>query len=204
MYFYYNKNLFIIQVERRDSMIIGICGKSGSGKTTLAKKLEEIYQTKTIHVEIDKIGHQAIEEKDVREKLVSVFGTNILTNGRVDRKKLRILVYSDEEKMALLTKYTWEYMRRKIEEIIQEEKENLILLDWILLQKTEFFKECDLTFLLDVPYEERKRRVLKRDGLTEEEFALRDSAAPTYNEEDFTIVLKGTEENEIRKVVKKV
>ena len=98
-------------------MIIGICGKSGSGKTTLAKKLEEIYQTKTIHVEVDKIGHQAIEEEDVREKLISVFGTNILTNGRVDRKKLRILVYSDEEKMALLTKYTWEYMRRKIEEI---------------------------------------------------------------------------------------
>ena len=202
MYFYYNKMFSIIQVERRIKMIIGVCGKSGSGKSTLAEYLKKHYGENTIHVDVDKIGHKATEDNAVRDGLVSEFGEEILTDNKVDRKKLRKIVFARKEDMDTLTKYTWEYMREEIKRILEQSEGKIIILDWLLLPITEFFEACDMTILLDVPYSTRIKRVLKRDGITEEEFALRDSAAPEYDKTRFQVVLENTDENTLRKLGK--
>jgi len=56
--------------------IIGITGKSGSGKTTVASLIAK--KMNGIHLDIDKIGHEALLQEDVIKKLCNNFGTEIL------------------------------------------------------------------------------------------------------------------------------
>lgn len=172
-------------------MIISICGKSGSGKSTLAKKIIEVMPN-TIHIDIDKIGHQVLEFSEVKQQLQEQF-KDVLTDNKVDRKKLGPIVFSSKENMDILTEITWPYMEQELERIISKNKDKIIILDWILLPKTKFFNQSDIKILLDIPYEVRKQRILQRDDISEEKFNLRDSSSIDYNSNDFDFVI--TDEN---------
>ncbi len=87
-------------------MIICLCGKSNSGKGTISKTFTSI-DNNIIHLDIDKVAHQVNDKEEVLEELVSVFGTFILTDGKVDRKKLGKIVFNDKESLKKLETITW-------------------------------------------------------------------------------------------------
>ena len=182
-------------------MIISICGKSGSGKSTLTKQLIDYYKDRAIHIDIDKIGHYVNTIPEVLDEEVLAFGPGILTDGKVDRKKLGTIVFNDDNEMAKLTEITWKYMDLEITKIIDRNKDKIIILDWQLLPKTHYFDSCNLKVLLDVPLEIRKERVLKRDNINEEQFNIRESASIDYSIYQFDIVQKEINLEEIKKKV---
>ena len=168
-------------------MIISICGKSGSGKSTLARKI--IKEKKNgIHIDIDKIGHQVLDIPEVKQQLQEQF-KDVLKDNKVDRKKLGPIVFPSPKNMDILTKITWPHMEQELERIIDSNKDKVIILDWLLLPKTKFFKQSDIKILLDIPYEVRKQRILKRDSISEDKFSLRDSSSIEYNQNDFDFVI---------------
>ncbi len=181
-------------------MIIGICGKSGSGKSTLADKILEIIKKPALHLNIDDIGHDVLLIKDVKEELIKSFGNSIIDNSNVNRKKLGKIVFNSKEEMEKLTNITWKYMQIQIDKFINDNKEKVIILDWILLPNTKYFKICDIKILLDIPYEERKQRALKRDNISDYEFDLREKASIDYSNEIFDYVVKTNDSNILRKV----
>lgn len=183
-------------------MLIGICGKSGSGKSTLAEEIKKKYPEKTIHIDIDKIGHYILEIQEVKIELIRDFKKNILTNNKIDRKKLSKIVFKDPHEMDILSEITWRHIERLIDQIIESNLNKIIILDWILLPKTKYFNMCNLKILLDIPYEIRKKRILKRDNITEEKANLRESASPEYDKDHFDYILNNTEKENIRKLVK--
>ncbi len=189
-------------------MIIGICGKSGSGKTTLAKEIMNqgniCKKQEAIHVDIDQIGHRVLELETVKEQLGEEFGTNIIENNVVNRKKLAQKTFNSEKNMQKLIDITWPSMQDIINDLIILNKENIIILDWQLLQKTEYFNMCDITVLLEIPYKIRKERCLERDKITEEQFDLREKASYNYNKKAFDIILTELHQKNIRKVVKEI
>lgn len=168
-------------------MVICICGKSGSGKSTLAESLLNCYEN-SIHVDIDKIGHKILNFDEVKKDLRSSFGNVIFKDGFIDRKLLSKIVFKSEENMNILTQITWKYMEREIDDIISKNKNGIVILDWLLLPKTKYFKSSSLKILLDIPEELRCERVLLRDGISRYDFLLRDSASIDYNKEDFDYV----------------
>ena len=171
-------------------MIIGICGKSGSGKSTYANKIIRIFDNRPVYVDIDKIGHDSLKEDDVKSSIVKQFGEELIDNNEINRKKLSDIVFNSKEEMEKLTQITWKYMENIIDRIIEENKGRIILLDWQLLPKTKFFDMCDLKILLDIPYEVRKQRILKRDNISEEKFDLREKASYNYDNDKFDIVIE--------------
>lgn len=48
---------------------------------------------------------------------------------------------------------------------------------------------CKIKILLDISYETRRERAIKRDNITVEEFDLREKASINYNVDDFDIVI---------------
>lgn len=183
-------------------MIIGICGKSGSGKSTLAKNIIELTNYKAVYLEIDKVGHKALLNDEAKKELVKEFGGHIIKGNNVNRKKLGDIVFNSREKMQKLTDITWEYMQKEIDKFIEDNKDKIVILDWLLLTKSKYFDMCDIKILLDVPYEVRKMRAIKRDNITSEAFDLRESASIEFNKEKFDYVLENNEKENIRKKVK--
>ena len=168
-------------------MIISICGKSGSGKSTLAKRIIE-ERKNVIHIDIDKIAHQVLTIPKVKQQLQEQF-KDVLTDNEVDRKKLGPIVFSSTKNMDILTQITWPHMEQEIDRIISENKDKIIILDYLLLPKTKYFEQSDLKILLDIPKDIRKQRILKRDNITEDKFDLRDSSSIEYDKDEFDFII---------------
>lgn len=180
-------------------MIIGICGKSGSGKSTIAKQLANSNKN-IVHLDIDKIAHLSHKDKYVKEKIINTFTKSILTNNEIDRKKLSIIVFSSKEEIKKLEEITWNFMEKEIDKFIKENKDKIVILDYILLPLTKYFEQCDIKILIDIPYHIRKERVLNRDNISEESFDLRDSSSIEYNKNDFDIILTNEQEDILRRI----
>lgn len=166
--------------------LIGITGKTGTGKstiaTTLAQKLDGQY------VDIDKIGHQATSDPIIAKKLCNVFGNELLNeNGNIDRKKLGNIVFSDTDKMQILTDITWEYMEQELDKILLQ-KQQYFIFDWALLPKVKFWDMCDIKILVTSDDIIRKKRILERDHISEEYLEKRESATLNYSKLSFDFI----------------
>ena len=80
-------------------------------------------------------------------------------------------------------------MEIEIDNFIKKNEDKIIILDWQLLPKTKYFNMCKIKILLNIPYEIRRERAIKRDNITVEEFDLREKASINYNVDDFDIVI---------------
>ena len=166
-------------------MIIVLCGKSNAGKGYVSNLFEKLDEN-TIHLDIDKIAHKINEEDIVKKDLVNTFGENILTNGKIDRKKLGSIVFNDEE---------------EIDNYILNNSDKNIILDYIMLHKTKYFNKDNLKILVDAPLSVRLKRALIRDGITKDKFLERESKTANYKDSDFDYVINNEDENKTRKKV---
>lgn len=183
-------------------MIIGISGKSGSGKSTLARKIINKSNNKAIHLDIDKIGHSVLLLPEVKEELIKSFGESIIQKNNIDRKKIGEIVFASRKEMNKLSDITWKYMQIEIDNFLNIHKNKIIILDWLLLPITKYFAMCDIKIFLDIPYDVRKQRVMKRDNITKEAFDLREKASINFDESAFDYVIKENDNKIIKRLVK--
>ena len=151
-------------------MIIGLTGKSCSGKDYVAHLFGEEF----VVIDEDKLGHVALDNN--REKLVAAFGDSIITDGRVDRKKLGPIVFSDKEKLEKLNSISHPWMVAETLRLCREaESEGKIaVINAAILEKMGFVPYCNEVVLVSSPYSERLKRAVIRDKITPEAFEKRD------------------------------
>ena len=181
-------------------MLIGLMGKSGCGKTTVSllfKELDADIQT----LEIDKIGHKAYEDKEVKQKMLTHFGTEIFDeNLNVNRKKLATIVFNDSSMMQKLYDATYPFMEKQIDSFIS--KHDIVILDYALLPLTKYYNMCDLKLLVTSNYTTRYKRVTKRDNISKEKYDERDANRVDYSSTYFDYVLENDSNiNNLRKVI---
>lgn len=165
-------------------MIIGVTGKSGVGKTTYAKNHAKYLGYD--YLNIDEVGHEVLDDPEVKAQIKEKFN---ITVSSCDRKKLGELVFINRNnEMKQLSDIVWNKMKLIIDERIESSKLGIVL-DWILLPHTHYFKVCDRKILIKLGEDERKRRVMQRDNITEKELKLRDNASIEYNEADFDNII---------------
>lgn len=155
-----------------------------------------------IHLDIDKVGHKALMNQEVKNELIKSYGNNILNEENIDRKKLGEIVFNSRLEMENLSNITWKYMQIEIDKFLLDNKDKIVILDWILLPISKYFDKCDVKVLLDIPYEIRKKRAIKRDNITEEAFDLREKASISFDANKFDYVINDNNNVEIRKLVK--
>lgn len=159
-------------------MIIGITGKSGVGKTTYA---DEIAKENNFHVvHIDKISHDIMDLAVIKSKLVDTFGDDVVKNGTVDRKYLGDLIFTNRHMYEEMSCLIWNMMKQRIDYVLST-YDNVIL-DWILLPHSHYWKMCDKKILITADEEQRKEMVMKRDNISKEYLEKRDSASISYDD----------------------
>ena len=175
--------------------LIGITGKTGTGKSTIARTLAQKLNGQ--YVDIDKIGHQATSDPHIAKKLCDIFGSELLdSNETIDRKKLGNIVFSDTNKMQILTDITWEYMKQELDNILLQ-KQQCFIFDWALLPKVKFWDMCDFKILVTSDDTMRKKRILERDHISEDYLEKRESATLDYSKLAFDFIFDNdyTKEN---------
>ncbi len=183
-------------------MLITITGKSGSGKSFISNYLTTLNQN-IIHLNIDLVGHEALEHEEIKRKIMQQFNLS-LNNNKIDRKVLGEIVFNNQDKMQELSNLTWQYMEQKIDEFININKNKIIILDWILIPKTKYFDSSNIKILVKADLEERIKRAIHRDSITTSKFEERERATLEFDEDKFDYVINNEEEEKTKVMVKKI
>ena len=146
--------------------VIGITGNSGSGKTTVCAILAE-HGGDVINA--DAVTHRLMEQGTaVYKKIVSAFGTGILDENKIDRKKLGTIVFNDEKKRTQLENIIHPAVVDEILSSIKNSRAPFTALDVVLLIESGLNKHCDAVWLVTAPEDMRLSRIISRDSLSEE------------------------------------
>ncbi len=181
-------------------MLIGLMGKSGSGKTEISLLFKEKCSRISV-LDVDKIGHNAYQDTNVRANVIKHFGRSVINKeGKVDRKKIADIVFSDKAMMQKLYEITYGYMEKRIDEYISQNE--IVLLDYALLPLTKYYDMCDVKILVTSEYSVRLNRAIKRDKISPEKYIKRDLNSVNYEEMFFDYVIENNDNIEtLRKVV---
>lgn len=95
-------------------------------------------------------------------------------------------------------------MENVIDKIILENKNKIILLDWLLVIKTKYFNMSDMKILVKADINLRMNRAIDRDKITELKFMEREKATVKYNEKLFDYILVNSSINDTKRKVKKL
>lgn len=145
-------------------MIIGITGGTGCGKTTL---LTEIEKLGGLVLDCDKIYHELLRTDEAMLSKIERRFPGTVTEGVLDRKKLGGIVFADEKALLDLNQITHSAVK---EEVLRrmEQGPKLVAIDAIALFEGHLAELCDVTVAVTAPAEIRVRRLMLRDGISEE------------------------------------
>ena len=150
---------------------VGITGGSGAGKSYISELLRERGYTV---IDADETAHESINGAECAAELSEYFGAEILSGGRINRKKLGEIVFSEPEKLKKLNEITHKYILKDIRNKIGTANSDIVFVDGAVL--IESGMECDFMIGVISDREIRKKRIIERDGITEEEASRRISA----------------------------
>ena len=153
------------RINPRDKhRIIGITGGSGSGKTTLLNLIREIGGTV---IDCDAVYHQLLTWDTALLDAISARFPGTVENGTLDRKKLGAIVFSDEAALRDLNAITHSAVKQRVLASILPIPD-LVAIDAIGLFESGLAELCDVTVAVTAPEADRIRRLMARDGISEE------------------------------------
>ena len=156
--------------------VIGILGGIGSGKSTVAAEFAKL-GCKVI--DADEIAHELLDEPSIKEKLLDIFGQDILdSSDKIDRKKLAEIVFTDKKKIASLNSIIHPLVLQRTQELIENYKSQnqvkAIVLDMPLLVEVGWSKRCDKLIFVNCEQKLRLERA-KKLGFDENHVKIREN-----------------------------
>lgn len=150
-------------------MILGLTGGIASGKSTVSNIFKKLGAEV---VDADRIAREVSEEAEVVDKLVDLFGMEILAEDdgeksekRIDRKKLREVVFGDRENVRRINKV----IHPRVIEVFEEKRranlpDEIIIFDIPLLFEAELEYLCDRVVVVSADRGTQIERIAARDG----------------------------------------
>ena len=149
--------------------ILGITGPTGAGKTTALNVLTSLG---ACILDADAVYHDLLEQsRALREALTGRFGDICDETGKIDRKKLGGVVFTDPAALADLNGITHRFMEAELDRRLREAEQEgrpAAAIDAIALLESGFGAKCDATVAVVAPAELRVRRIMAREGISED------------------------------------
>jgi dephospho-CoA kinase len=150
---------------------IGLTGGMGSGKSVVAKVFETLGIP--VYYADDAAKKLMNTDKDLKAAVIKNFGEESYANGELDRKYIASIVFNDKEKLGLLNSLTHPATISDAEEWIKQQTSPYIIKEAALLFESGANKNLDFVIGIDAPLSLRIKRVMARDGISEEEIMKR-------------------------------
>lgn len=156
--------------------IIGITGGTGCGKTTA---LNELKRRGALLIDCDAVYHRMLEtDRPMLDEIEKYFPGAVI-DGKLDRKALGAVVFTDEEALRDLNIITHRHINLEIRRILREHAMNggtLAAIDAIELFSSGLAKRCTATIGVIADREVRIDRIMRRDGISREYAMMRVNA----------------------------
>lgn len=148
-------------------MIVGITGGIGSGKSTVCKVFEmlgvPVYYA-------DEESRLLLNDPDILKKISEIFGPEVITSGKADRKKISSIVFNDKAKLASLNSIVHPAVIAHFDNWCKTHSEfSYVIKEAAILFESETYKNVQKIITVTAPVDVRIERVMKRDNVTEEE-----------------------------------
>jgi dephospho-CoA kinase len=193
--------------------LIGLTGQSGAGKTTACKIFSECGFAV---IDADECSRTVVEPgSPCLTELTEYFGAEIKSpDGTLNRPLLADKVFSDKRELKKLNAIMYPFITELICAKIKDLKNRgfeYIMLDAPTLFESKADELCDLIISVTAKEDIRKKRVIERDGLTDESASRRLSVQHTerYFIEHSDFIIKNNKSlsemnDKVREVAKKV
>ena len=145
-------------------MIFGITGGTGCGKTTALQAIESLGG---VVLDCDAIYHELLKtDPRLLESINSRF-PGVVENGQLQRKKLGAIVFADPLALLDLNAITHAAVKAEVERRL-ETAPALAAIDAIELFDSGLASLCDATVAITAPLEDRVKRLMVRDNISED------------------------------------
>ncbi len=151
--------------------VIGLTGSLGSGKSTVARMFADL-GAKVI--DADKIAHQQMRlGAPCFRPILKMFGKDILTSGKIDRKKVAAQVFRDPKKLRKLEKIIHPVVRKallaKIKQYKRSKRNRVVVIDVPLLFEAKLNDCVDCSIVVKADQVTQIARAGKFLGITKSE-----------------------------------
>lgn len=156
--------------------IIGITGGTGCGKTTALNELE---RRGALLIDCDAVYHRMLETDRPMLDEIEKYFPGAVVDGKLDRKALGAVVFTDEEALRDLNIITHRHINLEICRILREHAMNggtLAAIDAIELFSSGLAKRCTATVGVIAGRDVRISRIMRRDGISREYAMMRVNA----------------------------
>ena len=191
--------------------IFGITGTTGSGKTSV---LEAFRKKEALLLDCDRLYHDLLETSEGMLRELEDRFPDAFEKGRLVRKKLASIVFHNEATLADLNAITHRYVCEDVKRQLRAHAMSggqVAVIDAVELISSGLGALCDCTIAVLAPEAERMKRIMVRDGLTEEQALerIRAQKNDAYYRENctYTVLNDGTVEQlseKINQIMKEV
>ena len=150
-------------------IIIGITGSIGCGKTYLANMIKSLgFSVYNPDVWVHELYTKSSFLKVIEKNFPQTF-----ENGIFNKRILRNCVFGNNKQLQKLESLIHPFLKQKLKSIVHQyaQKNDFLFLDVALLFEMEWHKYCDYVIVADADEQTQKQRVMKRDNVSEEDFA---------------------------------
>lgn len=151
---------------------VGITGGIGSGKSTACK----VFRALGIPVFEADAEARKLQNTDpvIRQQLIELFGTDVyLQDQTINRKFLAPIVFNNPNLLLKLNEIIHLVVRKAFYDWYEKQDAPYILHEAAILFETGFYKMMDKTITIATDENQRIERVMKRDGVTDQQVIAR-------------------------------
>ena len=164
----------ILQKLKNNQRRIGLTGGIASGKSTITNFIRE--HTSIPIIDADNLSRELIKPNTYGyKKILDYFGNQIINNKNnsgksINRKLLKNIIFNNSESKEWIEKLLHPLVKEKmVKECSQYDNSQTILLVIPLLFEAKFEDICTEIWLVKCPKKLQKKRLIKRDKISEKE-----------------------------------
>ena len=186
-------------------LIVALTGGIGSGKSTVGELFQQLG---AVVVDSDQLAREVVERGSLGfEKIVTLFGDEILKNGEINRSLLAEIIFKDPAKRKNLEQITHPLIRKAFAGVVAKSGDQAIVINQIpLLVESKYQYNFDHVITVSTSEDKRIARLLAK-GYTQEQIQnrMKSQVSDADREKIADSIIQNNEsENELLPQVEKI